>query len=256
VGSLALIGTKDCDGLREDAGMARPTPAAATLHEFHDGLAYQLWLPETQPPWPGIVVLHGAGSRKENHGDFARLAADRGWAALTYDQRGHGESLGEMSPAAISDAVAMARMLADQDGVDRSRVCARGSSMGGFVAIHAAAVSDAFAGVIAICPAGERMLLESLRGDPLEMQADRDALEPWLQEHDLREAVALVGEKPLVLLHAKGDDEVPADWSQELYDRAAEPRKLILVPGGHHRSVQHDAELQTAALRWLERSLV
>ena len=41
----------------------------------------------------------------------------------------------------------------------------------------------------------------------------------------------------------------------ELYERAGEPRKLIVLPGGHHRSAQHDAELQGVALRWLERSL-
>jgi fermentation-respiration switch protein FrsA (DUF1100 family) len=99
------------------------------------------------------------------------------------------------------------------------------------------------------------MLAEGLRSDPLEMRADRDALEPWLEEHDLREAVALIGDKPLILLHARGDEEVPSEWSEELYERAAEPRKLIVVPGGHHRSVQHDAELQTVALRWLERNL-
>jgi hypothetical protein len=27
----------------------------------------------------------------------------------------------------------------------------------------------------------------------------------------------------------------------------------VIVPGGHHRSVQHDAELQGHALRWLRR---
>jgi uncharacterized protein len=235
--------------------MELPTPAPAAEHEFHDGLAYMVWLPDSQPPWPAIVVIHGAGSRKENHGDFARLASDFGWAVLAYDQRGHGESLGEMSPAAVSDAIAMARLLAEREGVEADRVCVRGSSMGGFVAIHAAAVSDAIAGAIAICPASEQMLLESLRSDPLEMRADRDALEPWLGEHDLREAVALIGEKPLILLHAKGDEEVPCDFSEELMEHAAEPSKLIVVPGGHHRSVQHDRELQTTALRWLERNL-
>jgi len=235
--------------------MELPTPAPAAEHDFHDGLAYMVWLPDSDPPWPGIVVLHGAGSRKENHGDFARLASDFGWAVLVYDQRGHGESLGEMSPMAVNDAVAMARLLAEREGVDPTRICVRGSSMGGFVAIHAAAVSDAIAAAIAICPPSERMLLQSMRSDPLEMRADRDALEPWLAEHDLREAAALIGDKPLILLHAKGDEEVPADWTEELFEHAAEPRKLIVVPGGHHRSVQHDAELQTIALRWLERAL-
>lgn len=235
--------------------MRLPSSARASEQGVRHGLAYRIWLPDSDPPWPGIVVVHGAGSRKENHADFARLAADFGWAALAYDQRGHGESAGAMSPAVIADAVSMSRLLAAQRGVDRPRVCIRGSSMGGFVAIHAAAVSEAIAAAIAICPAGEQMLLRALRRDRLEMRADRDALEPWLAEHDLREAVALMGRKPLILLHARGDDQVPADWSAELYERAVEPRKLVVVPGGHHRSVQHDAELQTAALRWLERNL-
>jgi uncharacterized protein len=234
--------------------MELPTPVPAAGHDFHDGLAYMVWLPDTEPPWPGVVVIHGAGSCKENHCDFARLASDFGWAVLAYDQRGHGESLGEMSPASVDDALAMARLLGGWEGVDPARVCVRGSSLGAFVAIHAAAVSDRIAAALAICPPSERMLLESMRSDPLEMRADREALEPWLAEHDLREAIALIGSKPLILLHAKGDEEVPSDYSEELFEHAAEPRKLILVPGGHHRSVQHDAELQTAALRWLERA--
>jgi hypothetical protein len=28
-----------------------------------------------------------------------------------------------------------------------------------------------------------------------------------------------------------------------------------VLPGGHHRSAQHDAELHGIALRWLERNL-
>jgi uncharacterized protein len=221
----------------------------------HKGLAWDLWMPETEPPWPAVVVLHGAGSAKENHADFARLATGLGWAALAYDQRGHGESDGEFSSTAVNDAAAMTRFLGNFDGVDRRRVCIRGSSLGGFVAIHAAAISNRLSGLIAICPPSERMLLRGLRDGRLEMRADTDALEPWLEEHDLRDAVELVGKRPLILLHARGDDQVPADWSQELFEHADEPRKLIVAPGGHHRSIQHDAELQSAALRWLERNL-
>ena len=235
--------------------MGHPPPRAASDRGSHRGLAYELWLPESSPPWPGVLILHGAGSRKENHGDFARLASGSGWAALTFDQRGHGESEGEMSPAVITDAGAMARLLGSVEGVDEDRICARGSSLGGFVAIHAAAVEAAIAAVIAICPAGERMLLDGIRRGRLDMRADAEALVPWLEEHDLRDAVDLLGSKPLILLHARGDEEVPASWSEELYERAVDPRKLITVPGGHHRSVQHDAELQGAALRWIQRAL-
>jgi fermentation-respiration switch protein FrsA (DUF1100 family) len=202
-----------------------------------------------------MVIIHGAGSRKENHADFARAARGHGWATLAFDQRGHGESADLMSPAALGDVTRLATMLEAVDGVDAARICVRGSSMGGFMAIHAAASSEAIAGAIAISPAGEEHLLRGLRRGELEMRADAGALEAWLGEHDIREAVELMGAKPLLLIHAQGDDQIPYTWSEELYGHAAEPRKLIVLPGGHHRSAQHDAELHGIALRWLERAL-
>jgi fermentation-respiration switch protein FrsA (DUF1100 family) len=236
----------------------RRAPRAPSESGEHAGRPYLLWLPDSPPPWPGMLIVHGAGSQKENHGDFGRACAGAGWAALAYDQRGHGASAEEMSPKALADVGRMARFLGEIPDVDAGRVCVRGSSMGGFVAIHGAATSDALAGVIAICPAGERHLLRGLRAGTLEMRAgaeSRAALEAWLGEHDLRDAVELIGSKPLLLIHARGDERIPSEWSEEIYERAAEPRKLIVLPGGHHRSAQHDPELQSLALRWLERNL-
>jgi uncharacterized protein len=236
-----------------------PSPRPPSERGVHAGRPYLVWLPDrAEPPWPGMLILHGAGSRKENHGDFGRACAAAGWAALAYDQRGHGASNDEMSAEALADVGRMARFLADLDGVDAARICVRGSSLGGYVAIHGAATSDVVSAAIAICPAGEEHLLRGVRSGSLEMRAGPDAraaLEAWLSEHDLREAVELMGAKPLLLIHAHGDERVPNEWSQQLYQHAAEPRKLIVLPGGHHRSAQHDAELQGVALRWIERRL-
>ena len=255
------------------AGMERPPPRPPDREDRHDGLAYALWLPDRmgaageaergarsrqlpRPPWPGIVICHGAGSRKENHADFARLAAASGWAALGFDARGHGASEGEMSSEAVEDVIRMVRLLAAHEGVDPHRVAVRGSSMGGFLAIHAAAVANEVAGVIAICPAGEEHLSRGVRRGELEMRVgDPLAMEAWLAGHDLRNAVGRLAGRPLILLHAEGDDQIPSDWSEELYEHADEPRKLIVVPGGDHRSLQHDPELQAVALGWLEREL-
>lgn len=239
------------------AAMERSAPRRPVREDRQDGLAYALWLPDDKQPWPAIVIVHGAGSCKENHADFARLATAAGWAAVTFDLPGHGESEPPMSGAAVDDVVAMARLLGSQDGVDASRVAVRGSSLGGFLAISAAGASPEIAGAIAICPAGQQHLAEGLRRGNLEMRVDDPVgLEAWLLAQDIDGAVERIAPRPLVLMHAEGDTQIPSDHSQDLYDRAGEPRKLVIAPGGAHQTVQHDPELQGMALRWLERELV
>jgi alpha-beta hydrolase superfamily lysophospholipase len=236
--------------------MERSLPARPARQDRHTGLAYALWIPDEPPPWPGVVIVHGAGSCKENHADFARLAMAGGWAALTFDLPGHGDSEPPMSGAAVEDVIAMASLLASQEGVDAGRVGVRGSSLGGFLAICAAASSPDIAAVIAICPASEEHLARGLQRGDLEMRVgDPVALEAWLMAQDVAEAVERIAPRPVILMHAEGDTQIPSDHSLELYERAGEPRKLIIAPGGAHGTVQHDAELQGTALRWLERQL-
>ena len=243
-----------------------PSRPSRPAHEgMHGGLAYALWLPhDHRPPqtprpnrpWPGVVIVHGAGSCKENHADFARLATANGWAALAFDLPGHGNSEAPMSGAAVPDVISMTGLTASQDGVDASRVALRGSSLGGFLAIQAPAASSEIAGVVAICPAGEDHLAGGLRRGDFEMRVgDPVALEAWLLAQDIGDAVERIAPRPLLLMHAEGDTQIPSDHSEELYERAGDPRKLVIAPGGAHQTVQHDPELQGVALRWLEREL-
>lgn len=215
------------------------------------GLAWNLFLPPRgETPLAGVVVLHGAGSRKENHHDFARAAAAGGIAALVPDLRGHGESRGAMGADAIEDVALLATTLREQAGV--GAVALRGSSMGGYFALVAAAACDASA-VVAICPAGAALLRRGLDAGRFEFRAEPEALGALLDAHD--DVVAARDLPiPLLLLHARGDESVPVEHSRELAAAAPQAR-LIEVPGGHHRSVQHDAELQGVAVRWLRRAL-
>jgi alpha-beta hydrolase superfamily lysophospholipase len=185
-----------------------------------DGIAYHLWLPPDGEPAPAVIVFHGAGSRKENHADYARAALAHGFVALTFDNRGHGETEGSLGPGVIADLQRLARFVAERPEVDERRVAVRGSSMGGLLAIHMAAASDAIAAVVAICPASEEMMLTSVRrvaegkppppGSYLEsIQIDAPALVAWLEEHEIGETVEHLREKPLLLIHAKGDEQVP-----------------------------------------------
>ena len=232
----------------------------------HAGIAWCLWLPAGDGPWPAVIVLHGAGSRKENHADYARAAVAHGLAALTFDNRGHGETEGPLGNGVIDDIGALAAWLAARPEVEDGRIGVRGSSMGGLLAVHAAAESPDIAAAVAICPAAEWMLAEDVQreldGRPprtgsamSEMRVDAPALADWLDHHDVEDAAERMGSKPLLLIHARGDEVVPYTQSEKLYERAAEPKRLVLLEGGHHRSAQHDAELQGESLRWLARSM-
>ena len=232
--------------------MRHPTPAPPAEIGVHDGLAFTLWMPD-EPPEGGILILHGADSQKENHHDFARAARDAGFAALAFDQRGHGASEGELGGRAIEDVAGMAELLRRSLPEDAAQVALRGSSMGGYFALVAAGPAGA-AAVVAICPAGGEDLLRGLRADRFAFAADRLELERLLESHDVNDAAAGLT-VPLLLLHAEGDESIPASHSEALYEEAGTPAKrLIVLPGGHHSSVQHDAEMQGEALRFVSKA--
>jgi alpha-beta hydrolase superfamily lysophospholipase len=221
------------------------------------GLAYTLWLPPAPGPSAraGVVVLHGADSCKESHHDFARAAVALGLGAICFDQRGHGESAGELGPGVLQDVAAVAATLREALGDPEAPLAVRGSSMGGYLAILSAPVIAAGAAV-AICPASADGLRRGLDdGDRFSFAADRPGLRAFLDEHDLTLAARQLT-MPLLLLHAEGDERVPVAHSRELAEVLTVPgSRLIVVPGGHHRSIQHDEELQAVSLRFIQTSL-
>jgi pimeloyl-ACP methyl ester carboxylesterase len=177
-----------------------------------------------------------------------------GLAAICFDQRGHGESGGRLGGGAIEDVVMFAVHLRLALGDRRAPVALRGSSMGGYLAIVAAAPARARA-VVAICPASAAGIKRGVLADTLGFAADTGTLTRFLDEHDLHNAVRSLT-VPLLLMHAEGDEQVPVEHSREL---AAETRhagsRLIAVPGGHHRSIQHDDEMQAVSLRFIAQAL-
>ncbi|MEA2352309.1 MAG: uncharacterized protein QOJ14_723 [Thermoleophilaceae bacterium] len=231
--------------------MKHPLPARPDLGT-RDGLAYALFLPPVEPR-AGVVICHGAGSAKESHFDFARAAVAYDMAALSFDARGHGRSGGRFGPEAVDDVLTMCGVMREHT----PRIALRGSSMGGFCAILGAAADGLVDAVVAICPAPEDFLLRGLRSGRLDgFEADGPALEPWLERVSLVDAVASLSPRTaLLLLHARGDEQIPYTVSEELFEAAGEPKRLLLLPGGHHRSIQHDLELQAEALRFVERAV-
>jgi alpha-beta hydrolase superfamily lysophospholipase len=159
-----------------------------------------------------------------------------------------------MDARALEDVVTIAGVLRERIGAPDARVALRGSSMGGFLALTAAPLVDA-AAVVAICPASAGGLARGLRAGRFDFAADVEAVGELLDEVDLPATVAEL-ELPVLLMHAEGDEQVPVDHSRMLAGHLRHPAsRLVVVPGGHHRSIQHDEELQAVSLRFLDRNL-
>lgn len=126
-------------------------------------LAATLYLPDPSDglPTPGLVVGHGAGSRRARHDAFCRAACSQGLAVLALDLRGH--------PA-----------------VDGRHLCYRGSSMGGFYGLKAAS------------EAGFAALAARVRCPVLLVHARADSVVPF--GHSLTLARRLGGNATLLAL--------------------------------------------------------
>ena len=98
----------------------------------------------------GLAVLaHGGGQTRHSWGGAARTLAGRGWLALAYDQRGHGDSAWVVDAAYGSehfarDLLAVARQFADR-GLGKlamGRPVVVGASLGGIAGLIAAGELD------------------------------------------------------------------------------------------------------------------
>jgi predicted acyl esterase len=104
-------------------------------------LATTLYLPARfEPPaagWPAIIMFHGLGQTRAPINELAEQTfARNGYAVLTSDHRGHGESGGLFNadgPAEIKDAVSLYKWLIGRPNIDSGHVGLWGISLGGGV---------------------------------------------------------------------------------------------------------------------------
>ena len=126
-------------------------------------------------------------------------------------------------PECVLDALASVSFLS---GIGAERIALVGHSMGGAVVIKAAELSEATVAVVA--------LASQLYGTG---------------------SVHRLAPRPLLLVHGMDDQVLEATASQIIYDRAAEPKELVLYEGAGHSLIQCRAELLALLLEWLPRSL-
>ncbi len=229
-------------------------------------LAANLYLPANSDEWSsGIVVCHGFGSNKERHADFGERAAAAGFTALIVDLRGHGQSDGQVDANLFNDVAAAFQYLQSHPEVNPMSVGIRGSSMGGWLAIHTAAHLKEIAPVVAYCPTNETqltILLEEVamvqrghsspfvKGTPPRVNVNSTL--QLLYRLDVNKAARRISPRHLLLVQCEGDEVVPPHISQRIFDEAQEPKALWLLPGGDHEFAQHDPKTDERLFSWLQ----
>lgn len=197
------------------------------------GELYGWWLPADAPDAPSMLYLHGNDKNISGASDLERATRLRamGFNILLVDYRGYGRSTGgEPDEAKIyEDANAAWSYLIRQRAHDPKRAFIFGHSLGGAIAIDLAVRHPEAGGVIA----------ESTFTTMVEM-GKRDY--PYLPVEQLLnqrfETINKVGKLkiPLLLIHGTWDRLIPYQMSQELFDRAPQPKFLKLIEGGEHNN--------------------
>ncbi|TLX59642.1 alpha/beta hydrolase [Stutzerimonas nosocomialis] len=199
------------------------------------------WWPAASEDAPAVLYLHGA--RWNLTGHLFRLEQLRalGFSVFAIDYRGFGQSLGDPPSEATvyEDArIAWERMKTLQP--DAGKRLIYGHSLGGAVAVDLAAELGREARGADGEVQARGLIIESTfttLADIATVLADTSLPVRWLlsQRFDSIDKIDQIG-MPLLVVHGTQDQYVPARFSEELYEAALEPKRLLLVEGATHNN--------------------
>ena len=228
----------------KDAGL----PQENVTVETFDGLKLSCWFVRQKKKARGtIIYLHGVGDCKIAGVPFARSLFDKGFNIFLYDSRQHGESEGYYCTYGYyekRDVSAVISYLKSRKYIRVGKIGVFGTSMGGAVAIQAAAIDPRVACVIS---EGSYTALRVVFVD----YQKRIIKLPW---HFLRNVALVQSQKlanfkarlvapievikhvhvPILIVHGKNDSFIKSEYSRLLYDAANKPKRLLLIEGAEH----------------------
>lgn len=198
-----------------------------------------LLMPKGSKNVPGLVLLPGGGVKKESEMKVASKIAELGYAVLTIDQRGIGETGGyylnleqdygvfaqgnePIQHLSVYDALRAFDVLRSMNNVDKGNIAIAGESMGGRYAIIAAAVDKRLKGVIAISTSGFNVKEEDTPYNSYLLSIDPDRY------------IGKISPRSVFMLHGTNDSTVPLDAARATFNLANEPKKFYTADGCGH----------------------
>ncbi|MDE1169049.1 MAG: alpha/beta fold hydrolase [Pseudomonas sp.] len=194
------------------------------------------WWPASRADAPAVLYLHG--TRWNLTAQVRRISTLRslGFSVLAIDYRGFGDSPGDLPSerSVYQDAqAAWQRLVALQPAADKRYIY--GHSLGGAIAVDLAEHLNQEHE-----PKAAGLIIESTFTDMgAAAQAVINTSLPirWLmsEKFDSIDKIGDVG-LPVLIVHGTDDRYVPSRFSRALFDAAAPPKQLLLVPGGTHNN--------------------
>lgn len=203
-----------------------------------------------------IVAGHGYSSSKHNLDPLCAFLSSQGFSVFSLDFPGHklGASGGKLR--GLEDCVdAMSAVVQTARTIDDQPTYLLGHSMGAMTAIFTAARNPDIDGVVAIATGyGRPSALAALKAagatdfrssyvDGVDLSALVADVELWYE----RDLPKLAG-RPKLFIAANHDAMVSERSVRELYDRAPEPKRFVVIESDHTYAAEH---ARREVLEWL-----
>lgn len=215
--------------------------------ETEDGETLQGWSVRGSGTRAGhVMLLHGNAGNIGDRVLHAALLAEAGFDTFLFDYRGYGRSTGRPGEeGTYRDARAAQAALLSLPGIDPGRILYLGESLGGAVAVELALERP---------PAG-LVLLSTFTG-VRELARLHYPLIPGALIPDAYPTLQRIGDlrAPLLLIHGENDEIVPVSQAHELYEAAAEPKRIHTIPAVGHNDLVPLAgrELARTVAEWAD----
>jgi dipeptidyl aminopeptidase/acylaminoacyl peptidase len=230
----------------------------------------ELYSPDiTDPAKPALCLCHGIPAVSYNPAErgYALLAEKfcaNGFITFIFNFRGAGLSQGNLDLLGWThDLKAAVNYLYSLDEVKRSQLTLIGFSGGAAVSVYVAAHDTRIASVVTLaCPAtfdflpGNKADAIIAHFRTIGVIRDKDfpaSVGKWLEGFNTVSPLRYVDQispRPVLIIHGDKDDTVPVGHAHNLYQKAGEPRELIIIPNAGHR-LRLEEKAVDAILNWL-----
>ena len=211
---------------------------------------------DREGPHPLVVLLNGATTTKEELLLWTDPFLERGIAVITLDWPGTGEASNMLLTADCDDITdgLIDFALADGD-IDPNAITLLGFSLGGSVAIRAAALDRRIAACIAVTPPYEprawiHYVNPIVRQQLMLLAKDPDWVDELLDEFSLAELIGKL-RCPLLVFGAGRDLVVPPEEALHLAAATGDLSTLVWYPNGSHGVYEYLSDWTELAATWI-----